>query len=220
MTVGAAVSLPAAPKAARADWAKTLAVTAEGGYRVGNPAAPVKLVEYASLTCDHCAKFAAEGVPALLAGPIKSGRVSFEFRNFVRDPVDLAAALLSRCAAPERFFALTHRYFASQQDWNARYAAATEAQRNAVDALPQAKKLAGFASLGGLDSMAVQAGVTPQKAAACLADTAAVSRLAEMRKVAVEQHKVQGTPSFLVNGRLVEAHDWQALQPLLGPPGG
>ena len=103
--------------AAQPDWTRVVAATPEGGFRVGNPDAPVKLVEYGSLTCIHCAHFARDGVPELLGTYVKSGRLSYEFRNFVRDPADLAGALLSRCAGADDFFALTGRYFADRDQW-------------------------------------------------------------------------------------------------------
>src|SRR3546814_9181159 len=69
-------AVPAAQAEAAKDWTKTVARTPEGGFRVGNPDAPVKLVEYGSLTCDHCAHFAEEATPKLLGQYVRSGRVS------------------------------------------------------------------------------------------------------------------------------------------------
>ncbi|HEV2747659.1 MAG TPA: thioredoxin domain-containing protein [Allosphingosinicella sp.] len=214
------IAAPAAGAAAQQDWTKIVAATPEGGFRVGNPAAPVKLVEYGSFTCDHCANFAREAMPQLIGKHVRSGRVSFEYRSFIRDPADLSAALLSGCAGPARYFELNHSYFAGQSQWIGRYAGMTEAQKQAIDALPQEQKLAKFAAFGGLDAIAAKAGVPPARAAQCLADSKAITRLVEMRKVAVDTHKVQGTPTFLVNGRTVDAHSWSALQPLLASPGG
>ena len=217
---GLAVGLPAAPaqQAAARDWTKTVAVTPEGGYRVGNPDAPVKLVEYGSLTCAHCAHFAEEGVPQLLDKYVKTGRVSFEFRNFVRDPADMAAALLTRCAATGDYFSLTHRYFDTQKQWIGRIQAAIPAQQAEIEALPPPQRVERFAAMGGLDELA---GVAPAKAKACLADPKQHAALINLRKVAVEQHKLQGTPTFLVNGAKVDGvADWSALEPHLKAPGG
>lgn len=216
----AAAPQPARSVAAQQDWTRTVSATPEGGFRVGNPQAPVKLVEYGSLTCAHCAAFAAEGVPKLLARHVKAGKVSFEFRNFIRDPADLTAALLTRCAGPTDYFALTHSYFETQKEWLQRYIAMTAAQRQAVDALPQEQKLIRFAAQGGLDKLAAKAGISPARANQCLTDPKALAKLVEMRKVAVESHGLQGTPHFLINGKVVEAHNWAQLEPLLGPPGG
>lgn len=214
------VAAPGLSAQAQRNWTNVVAETPEGGFRLGNPAAPIKLVEYGSYTCSHCARFAGEGVPQLIGKYVKSGRVSFEYRTFVRDPADLSAALLARCAGPAAFFPLSHDYFASQNQWIGRYQAMTDEQKKAIDALPMERKLGRFAAVGGLNAIAAKAGLPAAKAAQCLADADAMRKLSEMRRVASETHKVEGTPSFLVNGKLVEAHDWGALEPLLAGPGG
>lgn len=219
-TAGAAFQLvaPAAAQAQR-DWTQTVVATPEGGFRMGNPAAAVKLVEYGSLTCPHCAHFAKEGMPALMA-EVKRGRLSFEFRNFIRDPVDLAGALLSRCAAPARYFGLTDRIFATQDEWFGRLTSMSEAQQQELGALTQPQRIARYASLSGLTDLAAQGGVAGPKANACLADAAALQKLVEMRRVAAEQIGVNSTPSFLLNGKLLDGvHDWSSLQPRLGLKG-
>ncbi|HEX8256547.1 MAG TPA: thioredoxin domain-containing protein [Allosphingosinicella sp.] len=214
------VPAPGLGAQAQRNWTNVVAETPEGGFRLGNPAAPIKLVEYGSFTCNHCARFAGEGVPQLIGKYVKSGRVSFEYRTFVRDPADFSAALLARCAGPAAFFPLSHDYFASQSQWIGRYQAMTDEQKKAIDALPMERKLGRFAAVGGLNAIAAKAGVPAAKAAICLADADAMRKLIEMRRVASETHKVEGTPSFLINGKLVEAHDWGALEPLLAGPGG
>ena len=207
--------------AAQRDWSKAITATADGGYRIGNPAAAVKLVEYGSLTCSHCATFAEVGVPQLLSKYVRSGRVSFEFRNFVRDPADMAAALLSRCVAPARYFSLTDRYFRSQTQWMGRIQAMSEAQLAEIAALSPHQQLPRFAALGGLEAIAAQDGVAAARAPACLTDQKATARLVAMRKVAIEQHGLKGTPTFLINGKKADtAYDWATVEPLLGPPGG
>ena len=86
--------------------------------------------------------------------------------------------------------------------------------------MPAGERIGRFASFGGLDTIAAQGGVATAKAKTCLADPAAAQKLAQMRKVAIEQHQLQGTPTFLINGRKATAHDWASLEPLLQPPGG
>jgi protein-disulfide isomerase len=219
---GSSFASAAPTKAAKQrDWSKIVIATPEGGFRMGDPAAAVKLVEYASLTCPHCAHFVEEGVPQLIAKYVRSGRVSFELRNLVRDPYDLSAALLSRCAGARNFFQLTHRLFATQDQWTGRFAALSASEYDALTALEQTQKLIRIASIGGLDTMAAQFGVPAARARACLSDEKAAARLAEMRRVATSQHGLQGTPTFLINGKKAEsAHDWATLEPLLGRGGG
>ncbi|PWG02780.1 thioredoxin domain-containing protein [Sphingosinicella humi] len=215
LPLGVAAVPPAEAQAVK-DWTKVVAQTAEGGFRVGNPDAPVKLVEYGSLTCDHCAHFAEEAMPKLLGQYVKSGKVSFEFRNFVRDPADLTASLLSRCAGPDDFFALTHQYFTTQPQWFGKLQAMTEAEREAINALPPAERLVRFASMVGLDATAAKAGVSAAEAKQCLASEANIGQLVEMGKTAVEKHQIKGTPSFMINGKTLEnVHNWAALEPHL-----
>ena len=221
---GGTAMLPAAPakKATAArDWSKTVTVTPDGGYRMGNPAAPVKLVEYGSLTCGACGRFAQEGVPQLVSKYVRSGRVSFEFRNYVRDPADMAGALLSRCAPTSNYFALTDRYFTTQQQWVGRLQGVTEAQKAELEKLAPQDRIARFGTLAGLDTMAAQNGVPAARAKACLSDRNGMTQLAKIRQVATDQHKLDGTPMFLLNGKKLDGvHNWSALEPLLKPPGG
>ena len=91
----------AAPAAV--DWSKRVAATPEGGFVMGNPAAKVKVVEYGSLTCPHCAAFS-NSAKAGLAARVRTGKVSFEFRNYVLNGIDVAATLVARCGGTARFF--------------------------------------------------------------------------------------------------------------------
>ena len=84
------------------------------GETPSRPAAPVKLVEYASYTCPHCAAFAKEAFAPLRDGYVKKGTVSFEVRNYVRDPIDVTAALATRCNGTEPYFQMTEQVLASQ----------------------------------------------------------------------------------------------------------
>ena len=208
---------PAKPAAVR-DWTKSVVATPEGGFRMGNPQARVKLIEYGSFTCPTCGRFATEGVPQLLQNHVRTGRVSFEYRSFVRDPADLSAALLSRCTTPANAFKLTERYFASQAEWLGRLQKLTDAQVAEIGKLPNQQRLARLAAVAGLDAIAAKNGVTPARAAACLGDQKALNRLMDVHRVANSQYNLEGTPTFIINGKKVHAHSWAELQPLLGAP--
>src|SRR3546814_16038437 len=99
------------------DWTQFVSATPEGGFVMGNPDAPVKLVEYASMTCPHCAAFSREASETIKNEYVKSGQVSFEFRNFVLNGIDMAASLLTRCQGPGPYFQLTGQVFAEQDKW-------------------------------------------------------------------------------------------------------
>lgn len=208
-----------AQAAAQRDWSRAVAATPDGGYRVGNPDAAVKVVEYGSLTCGHCAHFAEEGFPKLLQNYVKSGKVSFEFRNYIRDPYDATAALLSRCAGTKDYFAVTDAMFAAQGQWMAKLQALPPAERQRLTQLRPAEGFPQIAGAAGLDAIAARHGVTPAKAKACLADQAGLDTLLGLRKGALDNHGLQYTPTFLINGRKVDASDWSQLEPLLKPGG-
>ena len=217
-TVAAAVAaLPAAPAAAAPrqsianDWTRTVAQTPAGGFRMGNPAAKVKLIEYGSLTCPHCAHFAAEGSAGVRA-MVRSGRVSFEFRNFVRDAPDVAATLLARCGGAKDFFALTDSMYATQKQWFGAIAGIDDKQKAEINALPVEQRLYRMAQAGGLTQLASKAGLHDDKARQCLADDAAMASIMKLKADAVDLG-VAGTPTFFINGRKSEAFTWADLEP-------
>jgi protein-disulfide isomerase len=192
------------------DWTKTVVATPEGGYLMGNPNADVKLVEYGSLTCPHCAEFAEKGAPQLIDKYVKTGRVSFEFRNFLRDGLDMSMSLIARCAGPERFFPLSDAMFKDQRQFFERAQAATPEQQQAASASP-----AGFAQLAGLQQWAAQRGVPSAKSNACLADQAMQDKLVQVSNDVTTQFPgFSGTPSFVINGKLLEqTASWDKLEP-------
>jgi protein-disulfide isomerase len=222
LATAVAIAAPAglAPTAANAqaqrDWTRTVVATPEGGFRMGNPSARLRIVEFVSLTCPHCRNFAATGGPQIIRR-VRSGEASFELRSFVLNPFDAAAALVNRCASPQNYFALNDAILAEQPQWVARLETLSAEQARQIEALPDMQRLARLASIAGVDRIAARFGVTPQRARACLTDPAGLERLATMR-AAASQLGVGGTPSFLVNGGLAEGvHDWAALEPLLSP---
>ena len=107
----------ASPPAGK-QWVDVVAKTPEGGFRQGNPDAPIKLVEYGSRTCPTCGRFAAEGVEPLRAQFISTGQVSYEFRDFpLHGAPDFALALLNQCVGADAFFPMLDRMFANQSNF-------------------------------------------------------------------------------------------------------
>jgi protein-disulfide isomerase len=210
----AADTTPVVPAPAGQDWTETVTETPEGGFLLGNPAAQVKLVEYGSMTCPHCADFGTNAMPQLREKYIKTGRVSLEFRNFVRDGMDVAASLLARCGGPEPFFKLTEQMFAGQKDWIQKAIDMPAAERDRMSKMPVADQLPTLAGITGLDRFVRQRGITDARVKACLNDQAAVDRLQKINRDAIDTYKIQGTPAFLINGELVEGvANWEALEP-------
>jgi protein-disulfide isomerase len=216
LTVPGADAAPARKGVAR-DWTRTVVATPEGGFRMGNPAAAVKVVEFVSLTCSHCRDFAMNSEPQLV-DRVRGGQVSYEIRSHVLNGVDLAATVLNRCTAPSRYFALNDAILREQPQWVGRLEAMTPAQAAELEALRGGERLARTATITGLNTLAMQHGMTAASIRACYADTAGVTRLRDMYNEARAQG-VRGTPTFMVNGQLTEAYDWATLAPLLNPSG-
>ena len=202
-------------KPASGDWSEAVTPTNEGGFLMGNPNAKVKLVEFGSMTCPACAGFDEVGLPPLIDKYVKPGRVSFEFRNFVRDPYDITAALIARCNGARTFFPLTRALFGSQSQWMGKLQQAPAEQMQALQSLPPEQQFKTIAEMAGLQQFAAQRGVPAAKSSQCLADKGEIDRLVQMNSDAASDHNVAGTPSFLINGKLVEQPGWQGLDSAL-----
>lgn len=214
----AAASGPVKPVAPpkNGDWTSVVSQTAAGGFLMGNPNAKVQIVEFGSMTCPHCAAFDEEGAKPLIDNYVKSGRVSFEFRNFVRDPFDVAASLVARCGGTTSFFGLTRGLFAEQRDWVTKVQGADPATMQQIQSLPPQQQFGEIAKIAGLQDWAAMRGVPPEKTAACLSNQAEVDRLVQMQNDAISAYNIPGTPSFLLNGKMVKIETgstpWQQLE--------
>lgn len=202
-------ALAAAP--AKPAWLLTFTVSPIGGHIIGNPAAAIKLVEYASYTCGHCATFETTEAPMLKTQYIAEGKVSFEVRNLVRDEIDLTAAMLARCGGKGRFFGNHRHLMATQAQWmdDSKITSPTVAKLQANDLF--GFMLAAHTELG-LDKVMQARGITPAKAKACVTDAAALDQILAMTDEAVGPLGLTGTPSFLVNGNRVDGHDLASLK--------
>ena len=205
-----------APPAGKA-WADVVSPTPEGGYVMGNPNAPIKVIEYGSLTCPHCAEFEEKGFPHLRDEYVAKGTVSFEFRNFVRDPYDTTMAMLTRCGAPESFFALTEQVYSNQKAIFDQLQP-IGAQLQAAN-LPPAKMFSAIGERGGLIEFFAARGIAKDQAAQCLAKSETATKLADDTSKAGDTFNITGTPTFIVNGKNVEVATWDALEPILKQAG-
>jgi protein-disulfide isomerase len=213
-----AAAAPAKKASAPVDWSKRVAQTPEGGFLMGNPAARVKLVEYGSMTCPTCARFS-NTARAALAARVRTGRVSFEFRNLVLNGVDIAASLVARCGGTARFFPLTESFYATQPQWTGRISGLPAAQQQQLEALPDGQRLVRIAQHGGLTQVAAQAGLPAARTNVCLADPAGLRRLIQMAEAA-DARGVHGTPTFFINGVQAQAVDWPSIDALIVKAGG
>ncbi|MEA3389889.1 MAG: thioredoxin domain-containing protein [Pseudomonadota bacterium] len=209
----AAVSAPAGTS-----WSQTVTQTPDGTFLMGNPSAKVKLVEYGSYTCSHCRDFSAEASEEIRK-LVDTGKMNFEFRTYVRDPIDLTTALLARCGGKDVFYPLSEQFFANQAAMFDKVQG-QDAAFKSVESMPPAQRFGAIANIAGLVEFAQQRGVSADQAKQCLADTAAAEKLAKGVEAANAQYNIQGTPSFLINGVLVDnVATWATLQPKLKEAG-
>ena len=186
-------ALPAAAQGTPgADAAKQLAV--QPGDRVlGKADAPITIIEYASLTCPHCAHFTVDVLPKLKAKWIDTGKAKLILRDFPLDEPALRAAMVARCAPADRFYPLIDTFFAQQEQW-----ATSRDYRAALEKLVK---------LGGMSDKEFKA---------CISDKKLEDQVAQSRLTASQQLGVDATPTFFINGKkfdgapTVEAFD-QAL---------
>ena len=195
------------------NWGETVTVSDADGYVLGNPDAPLKLIEYASHTCGACANFSATAKPGIQEY-VATGVVSFEQRNLVRDPIDLTIATLVRCGAKENMQTLSDLAWQNLQETfnnvnanNAAYQAAGE--------LPPEQRFIGIAQAAGLIDFFAARGLSADQARTCLADTDAIDAFVEGSSTKANEAGVTGTPTFTLNGSKVDVNQWPGLEPIL-----
>ena len=211
---------PIAPIAAPAGqtWSQVVSATPEGGMRMGNPEAPLKLVEYGSLSCPHCAKLATDGMQTLVDKYVNSGRVSFEFRSFpIHGIIDVPLTIMVRCADPAAFFPLVEQIYANQEALMNR-AEQGNAQAQAASELPPNQRFAALADAFGLTEWFAARGLSKDQAHACLADPAAAEKIAREGQKWSEDG-VNQTPTLVLNGAMLDVAEWDKLEPVLQSAG-
>lgn len=201
-----------APPAGKS-WAETVAVTPGDGYLMGNPEAPIKLLEYGSLTCSHCAEFSEKGYAKLRDDYVGSGRVSYEFRNFSLNGLDIPLAMLTRCGSPESYFALTEQVYANQPALLERSQQGL-AQAEAAAALPENQRFVALAQALGFTEFFAQRGIATDQANACLARGETAKQIAAITEKATAEG-VNSTPTFYLNGEKLTVASWAELEPVL-----
>ena len=210
--IGAAATAAYAATAKPRDWSQVVTITPAGGFAMGDPAAKVKLIEYGSLACPHCRHFEQTGFKPLVQGYVRSGKVNYEFRNLLINGPDISVSLLTRCSGPAKFFPMSQFVYATQEQWQDRIAAMSDADRAALEKMTIQQQVIRFAQLGGMAQMAARFGMSPARARQCLSDPKALRRLLDMTQAANDKG-VNRTPTFLVNGKMTDAATWEELEP-------
>jgi protein-disulfide isomerase len=185
-----------APVAAR-DWSKMTTRLPTGAFVLGNPGARIKVVEYLSLTCPHCAHFEGEAIAPLTAKYIRPGLVSYEVRHALRDSFDYAGSLLVRCDGPQTYFTRLPQIFAQQDKWFARAQAWSQVEQ--AEGLPADQLLPKAAAGAGFDSLL---GLSAARMNECIARKDEQAVLTAMASEAWHRPDFPGTPAFLINGEL------------------
>jgi protein-disulfide isomerase len=160
---------------------------------LGKADAPITVIEYASLTCPHCAHFAVDVLPKLKQKWIDTGKAKLVLRDFPLDEPALRAAMVARCAPPDRFYPLVDIFFSQQEQW--------------VTARDYRAALEKLAKLGGIGDKQFKA---------CSEDKKLEDQVAQSRLTAAQQLGVNSTPSFFINGQKFEgAPTFEAFDQLL-----
>lgn len=216
--IGAALVLSVSAPAAAPDWQRHVVKASDGAFVVGNPNAKVKLVEYLSYTCPHCAAFSRESASVLRGQMVKSGSTSIELRNLVRDQLDLDAALLARCAGPAEFDKLSTAFFAQQDSWLPAGIQWQQTNGQRMAMYPKMARLKAAADGAGLTAIARANGMNQAAIDACFASEAGIQPIMTMMQQMPSG--ITGTPAFLINGKLQgKVYTWAELQPALRAAG-
>lgn len=164
-----------------------------GDMAMGDPGAPVTMVEYASLTCSHCADFDIQVLPKIQENYIETGKVYYILRDFPFDPIATAAFMLSHCAGSERYFGFIDVLYRQQAKW-------------AFTPTP----------MEDLKALARQGGISDESFDACMKNQEIFDHVKQVALRGAKTFGVRSTPTFFVNGEKIEgALPWNEFEPLI-----
>ncbi|HKL44644.1 MAG TPA: DsbA family protein [Roseovarius sp.] len=162
---------------------------------LGNPDAPVTVIEYASFTCPHCADFHANQFKQLKANYIDSGKINFIHRDVYFDRFGLWASMVARCGGEDRYFGIIDMIYDQQKEWI-----------GSGDAVGIADRLRKIGKVAGLDADQVDA---------CLADQDKAKTLVAWFQQNSEEHDINSTPSLVINGEKYSNMSYQELSTII-----
>lgn len=171
---------------------------------MGSATAPITIIEYASLTCSHCAAFHINVLPKLKTAYIDTGRVKYVFRHFVLNGPDLSASVIARCAGPARFFPMLDMFYTRQQEWITPWTTV-----KAPNDKPSMKEMA---LLAGMDKFVRPAGLSSEKVGQCLTNETLQKQIMTTRQDGLAKFDITGTPTIIINGKKFEGnHDFDTI---------
>jgi protein-disulfide isomerase len=180
LTLSPALAASAPAPEGSVDMAKVMQPGPLPELSLGDPKG-VTVIEYGSLTCSHCATFATTVLPAFQKAYVDTGKVHFIFREFARNPLDVAAFVLSRCEGDDKALATIELLFAEQDKW--------AFVNNPLDALIAALR---------------PTGMSRDQAMTCLKDQSRADAITKILNAAEADVKVQGTPTFVIDGKVYD----------------
>ncbi len=201
-------------------WTDMVAKT-DQGYRIGNPDAAIKLVEYGARSCPTCGAFAREAFEPMIRDYVATGAVSFEFRDFlVHGAPDLALAQLGTCGPTETFFPILEQMYANQSAFlDKLQATPQEVQQKLAGAAPTVVTTTLAEQMGAIDFMK-QRGLPEAQARRCLQDQKKLEAIAKPTEAASASNLVTGTPTFILNGKKLDnVVSWAQMQQALNAAG-
>ncbi len=212
------MGLPAVPAIAQGD----LVTDTPAGHRYGREDAPLQLIEFMSYTCAHCGTFAVQGDAPLQIAYIAPGIAAVEYRPMISNVLDLTVSMLVSCGGAERFTTNHAAFMMRQDEWLAEARRATPGQLQAWSTgATSADARRTMASALDLYTIVEKTGMRRTDVNTCLADQKLADRLMTQADASRAQFAVPGTPSFALNGKMLEGvHDWAALERALADPVG
>jgi protein-disulfide isomerase len=160
---------------------------------LGDPRAPINVIEYAAPQCPFCAAMNAQGIPILKAKYIDTGKVFYIFRMMPIGPADLPAEGIARCLPPAQYFAFLDLLYRNQAKWD---------PENGVTDVA-----------GALVKMAAIAGLSKERALVCMADKDRQKRIMVSAEDAQMRYGINATPTFVINGEVQEpGASWPEIQ--------
>ena len=157
---------------------------------LGDPAAPVEIIEYASFTCSHCARFQATVKPRLVAEQIETGQAKFIFREVYFDRPGIWASLMARAAGANRFFAVSDLLYERQRDWLS------------SDPAEIAQNLRKIGKIAGMQEEALEE---------AFSDAAKAEALVAWQETNLARDGVNATPTVFVDGKRISAWDYESI---------
>ncbi len=193
-------------------WLEVVTPTEEYGFVLGNPDAPIKLIEYGSFTCGTCARFTMEGSEPLKQDYVSTGLVSFELRNLDRNGIDTVISAITRCTAPEAFHPLADQVW---RNFESVMQGVQSADLETAAGLPEDQQWVYVAQESGLLDFFAARGISRDQAASCLSDGEGIVAFSNATNAIADEMGATGTPSFYVNGSKIDGVTWMDLEPVL-----